>query len=121
VLGRTSGHEKGIITAAKRLETHQIWALVPPFPATALCSGLCQFLDAPLRDCGAQDILGFLISWSAVHGRDGRARKRTYIRVDVARVVPILSADMGTYARQSLQERERGRRGHGGCEKVACD
>jgi hypothetical protein len=42
-------------------------------------------------------------------------------RVDVARVVPILSADMGTYARQSLQERERGRRGHGGCEKVACD
>ena len=46
-------------------------------------------------------------------------------RVDVARVVPILSADMG-YARKSLQERERwvedgGLRVEGACEKVTCD
>ena len=42
----------------------------------------------------------------------------------VARVVPSFPADMG-YARQSLQERERGagdggRTVDGGCEKVTC-
>ena len=45
-------------------------------------------------------------------------------RVNVVRVVPNLLADMG-YARQSLQERERGagdrgRTVDGGCEKVTC-
>ena len=44
--------------------------------------------------------------------------------VDVARVVPILLADMG-YTRQSLQERKHqvedgGRTVDGGCEKVMC-
>jgi hypothetical protein len=28
-----------------------------------------------LRDCGAQTILEFLIPWSAVNGRDGKARR----------------------------------------------
>jgi hypothetical protein len=31
---------------------------------------LCQVSDTTLRDCGAQAILGFLIPWSAVNGRD---------------------------------------------------
>ena len=38
-------------------------------------------------------------------------------RVDVARIIPILSADMGC-ARQSLQERERV---EDACGKVTCD
>ena len=45
-------------------------------------------------------------------------------QVNVVRVVPNLLADMG-YARQSLQERERGagdggRTVDGGCEKITC-
>jgi len=34
-----------------------------------------QVSDAALRECGAQDILGFLITWSAVNGKDGRVER----------------------------------------------
>jgi len=38
----------------KRSETHQIWALLPPSPATAWCWGLRQISDAALRGWSVQ-------------------------------------------------------------------
>jgi len=80
-------------------------------------------LDTALHDCGAQAMLGFLIPWSAVNRRYGRGHILQDVGsvsgVGVARVVPVLSADMG-YARQGLQGRERGWRmgaGLGHCRR----